>query len=97
LTWYEIGVSNQKWKKKALRKHAPQLWLTQDPRWDSFSSLFWPISDKPISWPPPQHLGDDITDEFVNRFASLGDATLSRGELCSCERGFTVSGQRASW
>jgi hypothetical protein len=66
-----IQVVAARWKKKANRRHASPPILTQDPAWDSVSVPFWPSDGTPISWPPPQHLGDQIVNKFINRWAHL--------------------------
>lgn len=41
--------------------------LKPDASWDPAATLFWPYSGT-VSWPPPQYLGDDMIQTFIDRF-----------------------------
>jgi len=68
---FVVQLSAARWKKKAHRRHANPPRLTQSHFWDSMSIPFWPDYTVHTSWPPPQHLPDEIVDQFVMRFGNI--------------------------
>jgi len=53
------------------RRHAPQLYVTQDSAWDQVSIPFWPSIGNSVKWPPSAHMGRDVFDKFFYRWKRL--------------------------
>jgi hypothetical protein len=66
-----VQMTACKWKKKAHRRHLPPPYVTQNLLWNDVSVPFWPKHTKRTHWPPKKHLGDEVIDTFVERWANL--------------------------
>jgi hypothetical protein len=57
--WKNIG---DRWK--------PLVCLNPPARWKQADVLFWPHTGTFLSWPPSKYIGDDLIEEYINRFQS---------------------------
>lgn len=48
----------------------PLLSLTPNAYWEQSSTLFWPHNGGLLSWPPAKYIGDNMIQEYVQRFNS---------------------------
>ncbi len=81
-----LQVSAVRWNglpAKRPTQHLPL--LTQHPFWDRCSIPLWPRL-RPLTWPPPGYLGDDMIERFVYRFRELSESRKhSRSTLTSSD------------
>jgi hypothetical protein len=54
---------------KDISDNRPLLILKPNSYWDPAATKFWPHPRYDLSWPPDKYLGDDVIEQFVNRFA----------------------------
>jgi len=57
-----------RWKRIDQRAR-PLVSLTPNAFWESAVTLFWPHRGDLLFWPPSKKLGDDMIQEFIERFA----------------------------
>jgi hypothetical protein len=60
-----------RWKKRLFRSQVKELFLEQNPVWDSVSIPFWPITGVRVDWPPLKGMSNEIADAYVKRWARL--------------------------
>jgi hypothetical protein len=68
---FVIQAVSSRYKRRNDRRHAPQLYLTQDSEWDAVSIPCWPSNGSVIKWPPSAHMGGDVVDAFIQRWTKL--------------------------
>jgi hypothetical protein len=63
-----LQVHSARWK-QAYRRITPLPVLTPHDQWGPAAIRFWPSDGPAVSWPPAKYLGDNIIEQFINRFA----------------------------
>lgn len=66
-----IQLTTTRWTKKSSRRYSDPPFLIQPAVWNDFSIPIYPEFPIPAHWPPPERVGDDLINEFLDRWKTL--------------------------